>query len=77
MFLIPWERRLRRVSKDEGPFSLMVGDGARAPPHHEDIKLPWLTPGHAPDGPDLDEKTDRYYPLGIPWSFEPAGLQPR
>ena len=29
--LTPQERRLRRVSKDEGPFSPMVRDGARAP----------------------------------------------
>jgi hypothetical protein len=28
-----------RVSKDEDPFSLMVRDGARAPPHHE-VYLP-------------------------------------
>jgi hypothetical protein len=39
------ERRMRRVSKDESPFSLMVRDGARAPPRHEDIGLLWLTCG--------------------------------
>ena len=28
------------VSKDAGPFSLMVRDGARAPPHHEGSSPP-------------------------------------
>src|SRR3977135_1965482 len=34
----PEERRLRRVSKDE-ECGLMVRDGARAPPHHEEWSL--------------------------------------
>src|SRR3982074_878293 len=33
------ERRLRRVSKDEGYPGLMVRDGASAPPHHESEHL--------------------------------------
>src|SRR3981081_3174171 len=34
------ERRLRRVSKDEGYPGLMVRDGASAPPHYESEHLP-------------------------------------
>src|SRR5450631_1740425 len=41
----PEERRLRRVSKDGTLFSLMVRDGARAPPHHEGFLGPRLTKG--------------------------------
>src|SRR5258708_21970661 len=36
LFPHPEEPRLRRVSKDEAHRGLMVRDGARAPPHHED-----------------------------------------